>query len=144
MLQIDVHHRVLRTETARDVFINLKTKPNFKDEVEKAMMGTSVLTRYNNKTYQVDSVDWEATPKSTFVNSKGEEMSYLDYYKKQYQLDIRDPDQPMLVSRVKKKAVEERDVEMLVYLVPEFCLLTGNHGYLLDHPLVFQSQSFQA
>lgn len=37
--------------------------------------------RYNNKTYRVDDIDWEANPESTFSTKQGD-VSYVDYYKK--------------------------------------------------------------
>lgn len=46
MLQCDVSHRVLRTETVRDVLVALRKKGgDFKSESEKALLGVSVLTR---------------------------------------------------------------------------------------------------
>jgi len=127
LLQLDVSHRVLRTETVRD-FLNGLVKKGIKDlktEAEKGLLGTSVLTRYNNKSYKVDDIDFQASPKSTFTNEKGEELSYMDYYKRQYGLEIRDPNQPLLIHRPKKKALNEEDVEKLICLIPELCLLTG-------------------
>lgn len=51
----------------------------------QAIMGSVVLTSYNNKTYKIDEVDFSATPTSTFtVKKKGEtsNVSYMDYYEK--------------------------------------------------------------
>jgi len=128
LLQLDVSHRVLRTETVRDFFANMRKRgiTDLKSESEKALLGTSVLTRYNNKSYKVDDIDFNSSPKDTFTNEKGEELSYLDYYKRQYGIEIRDPDQPMLIHRPKKKALGAEDnVDKLICLVPELCLLTG-------------------
>jgi len=128
LLQLDISHRVLRTETVRDFFANMRKRgiTDLKSEAEKALLGTSVLTRYNNKSYKVDDIDFNSSPKDSFTNEKGEEMSYLDYYKRQYGIEIRDPDQPMLIHRPKKKALGAEDnVDKLICLVPELCLLTG-------------------
>ena len=46
----------------------------------RQIVGTVVLTRYNNKTYRVDDVDWGSTPKTTF-QSHGTEISFIEYYK---------------------------------------------------------------
>jgi len=127
LLQLDVSHRVLRTETVRD-FLNGLVKrgvQDLKSEAEKGLLGTSVLTRYNNKSYKVDDIDFQMSPKSTFTNEKGEQLSYLDYYKRQYGIEVRDQDQPMLIHRPKRKALGEEEVEKLICLVPELCLLTG-------------------
>jgi aubergine-like protein len=126
-LQCDVSHRVLRTENVRDFLMNLNKKGgNIKVEAEKALLGTSVLTSYNNKTYKIDDLDFQSSPKSTFTNEKGEKISYLDYYKKQYGIDIKDHDQPLLINRSKdKKSAHEEEIVKLICLIPELCNLTG-------------------
>ena len=102
-----------------------KAKPNSRDEVSKALMGAVVLTRYNNKTYIVDDVDWDLTPSNTFMDDTGREKSFVDYYRQRYNIDIKDKKQPMLVSRMKRKTREEEDVSKTLYLVPELCKMTG-------------------
>ena len=42
----------------------------------------SPFIRYNNKTYRIDDIDWEGTPQSTFKQRSGEEITFIDYYKK--------------------------------------------------------------
>ncbi len=126
LLQIDVSHRVLRTETVRDFLVSLnKQGRDVRSEAEKALLGASVLTRYNNKSYKVDEIDFEATPRSTFMDASGSQVSYVDYYKRQYDIDIMDLNQPLLVNRPRKTAVSEQEVEKLICLVPELCMMTG-------------------
>jgi aubergine-like protein len=48
----------------------------------KAVLGCIVLTGYNNRTYRVDDVDFDLTPRSTFKLRSGESISYVDYYLK--------------------------------------------------------------
>jgi len=36
---------------------------------------------YNNKTYRIDDIDWNQSPKSTFEKSDKSSISYCDYYK---------------------------------------------------------------
>ena len=49
--------------------------------IERKIIGQSVLTRYNNKTYRVDDIDWNQTAESTFKKDDGTEYSYIDYYR---------------------------------------------------------------
>lgn len=63
------------------------------------IVGTSVLTRYNNKTYRIDDIDWDKNPKYVFSRGNGEEISLLDYYKKHWNIEIVDAQQPLLVHR---------------------------------------------
>ena len=60
-----------------------------KVEADKHLLGTSVLTRYNNKSYKIDELDFSASPKDTFQNERGDEVSYMDYYKNQYGIQIQ-------------------------------------------------------
>ena len=112
----------------RDYLVGLAKrcgKDSLKVEAEKGLLGTSVTTRYNNKTYKIDDVDFDASPKDTFVNSKGEDVSYYTYYKTQYGIDIKDPNQPLLIHKPKKKSVNEAEVTKLICLIPELCMMTG-------------------
>lgn len=55
--------------------------PNgFRDEVIRTLVGTVVLTRYNNKTYRIDDIIWNKNPAHTFTAGTTE-MSFIDYYK---------------------------------------------------------------
>ena len=127
MLCCDVSHKVLRTQTAYQLIKDvLAQKPtDTQGAVLKALLGAVVLTRYNNKCYKVDDIDWEMSPSSKFVDHNGEEKSFMDYYKKHYGITIKDAKQPMLINRAKKKTTEEADVAKLIALVPELCNLTG-------------------
>ena len=50
----------------------------------------------------------------------------MDYYRKQYEIGIREPKQPLLVSMPKEKDKKRPDVPQgPVLLVPELCALTG-------------------
>jgi len=127
MLCCDVSHKVLRTQTAYELLkdiVNQKV-PDMRAAVQKALLGAVILTRYNNKCYRVDDIDWEMTPSSTFTDHNGVEKSFIDYYKKHYNISIKDSKQPMLISRAKRKTAEEADVAKLIALVPELCNLTG-------------------
>lgn len=72
----------------------------------------------------MDDFDWDARPTSTFKLRNGDEISYQDYYKKSYSIDIGDLNQPLLISRPKKKDIKVGRTES-IYLLPELCCLTG-------------------
>lgn len=59
----------------------LQNKENFQDECTKLLVGNIVITRYNNRTYRIDDVDWNKTPKDSFTMSDGKEITFLDYYR---------------------------------------------------------------
>ena len=90
MLCCDVSHKVLRTQTAYDLIKDIIAQklPDMQAAVTKSLLGAVILTRYNNKCYRVDDIDWTMTPSSKFTDHTGEEKSFMDYYKKQYNIAI--------------------------------------------------------
>ncbi|KAM9320660.1 piwi-like protein 1 [Gastrophryne carolinensis] len=126
MLSIDVSHKVLRNETVLDVMRNIYSScgpQNFQDVCIKELVGQIVLTKYNNKTYRIDEIEWNSTPESTFKKADGSDISFLEYYKNQYNEHIRDVRQALLVSNVKRPRPGVTNGTIM--LVPELCNLTG-------------------
>ena len=143
----DVSHKVLRSQTAYDLVSSSSSAIALPDliliaymqimdclarkgadpkaDVLKALLGAVVITRYNNKTYKVDDIDWTETPSSTFIDENGRKKSFIDYYREKYNLVIEEKKQPMLVSRAKRKTKEEEDIAKTIFLVPELCNMTG-------------------
>lgn len=95
----------------------------YQEAFKRAVIGTVVLTGYNNKTYRVDDVDFDASPSSTFETKTGNK-SIVEYYNERYNLKIKDPKQPLLVSKPKAKDVRGNKEQVLL-LVPELCRATG-------------------
>lgn len=82
--------------------------------------------RYNNKTYRIDDIDWDQTPMNTFQTKTGE-VSYVQYYKTQYGIEIKDLKQPLLISREDKRvAGQQEKVTFTFSIIPEISYLTGN------------------
>jgi len=81
------------------------------------MVGCTVVTKYNQKTYRVERVDFGMSPSTTF-DKQGTQVSYQDYYKTRYNESISDPNQPLLINKDRKTGNE-------VALIPELCQLTG-------------------
>ncbi|XP_075754569.1 piwi-like protein 1 isoform X2 [Pelodiscus sinensis] len=128
MLCTDVSHKVLRSETVLDFMYTLYQQveeQRFRETCAKELIGLIVLTKYNNKTYRVDDIDWDSNPKCTFRKTDGSEISFVDYYKMQYNQDITDLNQPVLVSQPKRRRGLEGVSSGPVILIPELCYLTG-------------------
>ena len=49
----------------------------------------------------MDDLDFDKSPTNTFLDHTGREKSYMDYYREQYNIQIKDPKQPLLLSRSK-------------------------------------------
>lgn len=127
MLCLDVSHRVLCQSTVLEMMKQayLSDANGFQKAVMTALLGAIVLTRYNNRTYRVDDVKFDANPLDTF-EMNGKAVSYVDYYKSQYNITITDHKQPMLIHIEERRIVGQAEKELVTfYLVPEICFLTG-------------------
>lgn len=130
MLCVDVTHRVLTQVTVLEKMIHAHKSArgnmaDFKANIQKALLGAVVLTRYNNKSYRIDDIDFESNPTSTFPSARGE-VSYVDYYKSHYNIEIKDLKQPLLISRKEQRVEGKDEPAVLTFcLIPEISYLTG-------------------
>ncbi|KAI4537847.1 hypothetical protein MG293_012710 [Ovis ammon polii] len=130
LLSADVSYKILRNETVLEFMTDLCRKSSvscFTQTCEKQLIGLIVLTRYNNKTYRIDDIDWSVKPTHTFRKRDGAEITYVDYYKQQYDITLSDLNQPVLVSLLKNKKNDNSEAQM-AHLIPELCFLTGMPG----------------
>lgn len=71
----------MRTDTVLDLLMRCRQEDerNFENTFKQKVLGITVLTKYNNKTYRVDDVDFNITPASTFLK-KDVETTIQKYY----------------------------------------------------------------
>nr|XP_045748790.1 piwi-like protein 4 [Mirounga angustirostris] len=123
----DVSYKILRNETVLEFMTGICQETGmscFTQTCEKQLLGLIVLTRYNNKTYRIDDIDWSVKPTHTFRKQDGTEITYVDYYKQQYDITLSDLNQPVLVSLLKSKRNDNTEARV-AHLIPELCFLTG-------------------
>jgi aubergine-like protein len=124
LLCCEISHKVLRQETALDVLVRCHQDSNdARTAFKKEIIGTVVITRYNNKTYRVDDVDFSKSASSTF-DMKGQQKSFVQYYQEQYGIRINDQNQPLLITNPKPRDIRGGRSEVIC-LVPELCNTTG-------------------
>lgn len=105
----------------------------FQAACKAEIIGTTVLTDYNNNTYRVDDIDFTTSPSSTFhLRKENRDISYADYYRNKYNIPICNMTQPMLVTRTSERDRRAGQTE-IVYLVPELCRATGKMSFSLQH-----------
>ncbi|XP_070605739.1 piwi-like protein 4 isoform X1 [Erythrolamprus reginae] len=127
MLCADVSHKVLRSENVLEFMTDLynnSERARFAENCEKELVGLIILTRYNNKTYRIDDIEWTVKPTDKFQKRDGTQISYEDYYKQQYDVSLSDLNQPMLVSKLKNRGSQSAEPRV-VHLIPELCYMTG-------------------
>uniref|UniRef100_A0A8C5WGW9 Piwi-like protein 2 n=1 Tax=Leptobrachium leishanense TaxID=445787 RepID=A0A8C5WGW9_9ANUR len=102
-----------------------ESRAHFQDEVSKELVGNIVITRYNNRTYRIDDIEWNKNPKDTFTMSDGTSISFIEYYSKNYGIAIKDENQPLLVHRPNERKGSQNKFQGVVLLLPELSFMTG-------------------
>ncbi|XP_063893516.1 piwi-like protein Siwi isoform X1 [Helicoverpa armigera] len=125
LMVTEITHKVLRLDNVLQMLSEYAATKgsNYKKIFLEDIVGKIVMTDYNKKTYRVDDVSWQASPKSTF-KMRDENITYMEYYQKKYNIRIHDGGQPLLISRSKPRDIRAGMPE-LVFLVPELCRQTG-------------------
>ncbi|XP_038559876.1 piwi-like protein 2 [Micropterus salmoides] len=128
-LCVDISHKVLRNDSVLDVMNTLyqQSRENFRDECAKELIGSIVITRYNNCTYRIDAVEWDKSPKDTFTLMNGTKTTFVEYYSKNYGITIKEMDQPLLLHRPKERSKPggKQIITGEILLVPELSFMTG-------------------
>lgn len=79
---------------------------------------------------------------NTFQTQTGD-VSYVEYYKQQYNINIKDLKQPLLISREDKRVSGQKDkVTFTFSIIPEISYLTGlsdeqRSDFKVRHPNLF-------
>uniref|UniRef100_A0A8C1JAI5 Piwi-like RNA-mediated gene silencing 2 n=1 Tax=Cyprinus carpio TaxID=7962 RepID=A0A8C1JAI5_CYPCA len=122
-LIVDISHKVLRNDSVLDV-MNLfyqGSRESFQDVCTKEFVGSIVITRYNNRIYRIDDIEWSKSPKDTFTLANGTVTTFVDYYRKNYGITIKELDRPLLIHRPNESYPVHCDWRVTEML----CLLPG-------------------
>jgi aubergine-like protein len=121
LFTVNPTNKFIMERTAYDVIKGTRSGGNTKENIAKELHARGVMTTYNRRVYRVEEVSYDHSPKDTFLlkeNKMTREVSYIDYYKEKYNVEIKDHDQPLLV-HVNEKTMQK------IFLIPETCMLTG-------------------
>uniref|UniRef100_A0A8B9KNG9 Piwi-like protein 2 n=1 Tax=Astyanax mexicanus TaxID=7994 RepID=A0A8B9KNG9_ASTMX len=127
-LGVDVSHKVLRNDSVLNIMgvIYQQSPEHFQDECTKEFVGAIVITRYNNRTYRIDDIKWSKSPKDSFTLADGSETTFIDYYRKNYGITVKEIDQPLLVHRPKERSKPGgKIITGEILLLPELSFMTG-------------------
>jgi aubergine len=116
-LNLNPSVKFFQTQSLLDTIYNLGNERRVKEE----LVGRSIMTLYNNRVYTIDEIHFDKSPRDTFfcdMHSKNKEMSFADYINENYKVKCHDEAQPMIRNHNKRTGQD-------VYLIPEFCVLTG-------------------
>ncbi len=84
-LVVDIAHKVLRSQTCFDLMSEIHRKyandpTAVRQQIQNLLVGSVVLTKYNNRTYKIDDIVWDDTPATEF-SYHNERITYRDYYR---------------------------------------------------------------
>lgn len=79
---VEITTKVLRNESAFNVIQQLHDQhgANYELPLRDAILGAVVMTGYNNRTYRIDDIDFNASPVKSFQLKDGKSITYIDYY----------------------------------------------------------------
>lgn len=118
-MQIDLSYKCIREDTLLNALLEKQSK--MKPElISEEFKFTSIVTKYgtNQHTYQIESIDFERSPLSTFKLKDGREVSFKDYTKEKYGVTIKEDNQPLAIVKSQRTGQE-------IALIPELCFMTG-------------------
>lgn len=121
LLNIDFSSKIIRDTTALECIEEIKAYSrgqNLENALNNEMKGMIVMAKYGNfKCYRIEQVLVNENPANSFPGREGS-ITYLEYYRKQYNLEIKNPRQPLLVPF-------DKNGPSKIKLIPELCVLTG-------------------
>ncbi|XP_011300056.1 protein aubergine [Fopius arisanus] len=123
----EINHKIMRQETLLHILQDIRERSpgTYQNTFKSEVIGLTILTSYNNKTYRIDDVDFQQSPQSTFFSKKDNaQVMYMNYYSQRYGINIKVPTQPLLVTRSSGRDRRAGQDE-IIYLVPELCRATG-------------------
>lgn len=123
VVNIDFSSKIVHIRSLMDEMLEIRGRfepGKWIKEAKSALEGQIVISNYGNRRcYHLDEICMDKHPTDTFERG-GVQISYVDYFRRQYNKAITDPRQPLIRSHIKNKR-EERDI----FLVPELVSLTG-------------------
>ena len=149
---INNKHKLITGKTALKKMLEIRSKLKEKnmsnreifDEINNYFSShRTILTRYGSfRTYRIKIVNFDRNPKNTNVlikdfNGTKKNISIINYYKNQYNIDIEDKSQPLLEveNNFKTKNLKllpsdknnniEKEEDNKIYLVPSLVYITG-------------------
>jgi len=130
LLCAELTHKVLHKKTVLqimyEIYDNSRGNEDFREKAFIEIVGKTIMTTYNDKTYKIDDISWEENPRSTFSRGGKNpgQINYIDYYKTNYEKEIVDLEQPLLVVLPKERDKRRGQTDP-IKLVPSLCVLTG-------------------
>ena len=139
-LRINDKNKLITGKTAYDKMIEIANKnggnlidENTRREIAEYFRGKTVIAQYGTyRAYKIGEVTMDQNVNNTSLNmrtrdGKNAYVTIKQYYKNQYNIDIKHEDQPLLIEELRKININNENSEIRIrYLIPELVYLTGN------------------
>jgi len=118
-LNVVLTHKFIRNKTLLDYMKNFGDlkKKSIQEDINTELKGRSFKVDYAKRNYIIDEIDFDLNPVNKKLNYEDETINHIEYYKKAYNIDIKNKDQPLII--VRKKDSKS------IYFIPELCYLVG-------------------
>lgn len=119
MLTIDSSFKLVRTDSILSLIEELSRKhKNSREMIRKELEDNIIIANYGSQyTYRIDRVLFDENPTDKFFYGS-KEISFIEYFREKYQVQIKNRQQPLLLVRKSFKSGQ-------IKLVPELCRMTG-------------------
>ena len=121
-LNVTLKNKIIQQKTVLEYLIeNDYKKKEKKEEIKEKLKNSIFKDTYLGKNHKIIDIDFDINPINKSCNYKGQTITIFDYYKKKYNITIKNKDQPLIL--VCKGPIQEDKNKL--YFVPELCVLVG-------------------
>lgn len=121
LLNIDFSSKIIRDSTVLQAMEEIRKISSYEDlgaRLNNDLVGKIVMARYGNyKCYKIEEIILNENPSMDFMTKEGP-ISYIQYFREKYNINIKSAKQPLIRSFTEKGSKE-------IKLIPELCFLTG-------------------
>ncbi|OMJ87591.1 hypothetical protein SteCoe_10683 [Stentor coeruleus] len=121
LLNIDFSSKIVRDTTVLQAMEEIRNRcrgQNLDANLDNELIGQTIMAKYGNfKCYRIEGIILNENPTINFLTKDGS-LSYIEYFRKTYNININFTKQPLIKSYIEKGTKEIR-------LIPELCVLTG-------------------
>ena len=118
-INVTLKNKILSTDNILDILKKNNYKKN-KESITKYLVNKKFKVSYAKKNYIINEIDFDKNPKTQSCNYDKETVTLAEYYKKRYDITIKDLTQPLLI--VKRKDDKGKDIDL--HFIPELCHLS--------------------
>ena len=134
-LRINDKNKLITGKTVLDkmfefeqIYKNMRSEECIR-EITEYFKGKTVIAGYgNHRAYRIGEISFDRNIKNTsfLIEKEGKlrQINIRDYYNQQYNISIKNENQPILIEAIPRKKREDEN-KIIRYLIPELCFLTG-------------------